>query len=54
MEVIGRDCEWAGRLEALGAAEKQLLRMGPRNARRVQEKARELEAALGLPATPSR
>jgi len=42
------------RLEALGAAEKQLLRMGPRNARRVQEKARELEAALGLPAAAGR
>jgi len=36
------------RLEALGPAEKQLLRMGPRNARRVQEKAREIEAALGV------
>jgi hypothetical protein len=36
------------RLEALGPAEKHLLRMGPQNARRVQQKVRELEAALGL------
>jgi hypothetical protein len=36
------------RLEALGPVEKHLLRMGPRNARLVQQKARELEAALGL------
>ncbi|HET8541224.1 MAG TPA: DUF3014 domain-containing protein [Anaeromyxobacter sp.] len=36
------------RLEALGQVEKHLLRMGPRNARLVQAKARELEAALGL------
>jgi hypothetical protein len=36
------------RLEALGPVEKHLLRMGPRNARLVQAKARELEAALGL------
>ena len=38
------------RLEALGAVEKHLLRMGPRNARIVQAKARELLAALGLEA----
>jgi hypothetical protein len=36
------------RLEALGDVEKHLLRMGPRNARLVQAKARELEAALAL------
>lgn len=37
-------------LEALGPVEKHLLRLGPRNARRVQAKARELERALELPA----
>lgn len=36
-------------LEALGPVAKHLLRMGPRNARRVQAKARELEQALALP-----
>jgi hypothetical protein len=36
------------RLEALGQVEKHLLRMGPRNTRAIQAKARELEAALGL------
>jgi hypothetical protein len=39
-------------LERLPEAEKHLLRMGPRNARLVQEKARELLGALGLPAPP--
>jgi hypothetical protein len=38
------------RLEALGEVEKQLLRMGPFNTRKVQAKARELREALGLPA----
>ena len=37
------------RLEALGSVEKHLLRMGPRNGRLVQAKARELEQALELP-----
>jgi hypothetical protein len=37
-----------GRLEALGQVEKHLLRMGPRNTRTLQAKAREIEAALGL------
>jgi len=37
------------RLEQLGAVEKQLLRMGPRNTRIVQAKARDIRAALGLP-----
>jgi hypothetical protein len=37
-------------LEALGSAEKHLLRIGPENARRAQAKLRELRAALGLPA----
>ncbi|HEX9051561.1 MAG TPA: DUF3014 domain-containing protein [Anaeromyxobacter sp.] len=36
------------RLEALGQVEKHLLRMGPRNTRAIQAKARELEVALGL------
>jgi len=38
------------RLEALPEVEKQMLRMGPRNARIVQGKAREISAALALPA----
>ncbi len=38
------------RLEALGDLEKQLLRMGPRNARLVQEKARDIREALGFQA----
>jgi len=38
------------RLEELGAVEKHLLRMGPRNARLVQAKARELLAELGMSA----
>jgi hypothetical protein len=38
------------KLESLGEVEKHLLRMGPRNAGVVQGKARELLAALGLPA----
>lgn len=36
------------RLEALPAAEKHLLRLGPDNARRVQGKLRQVEAALAL------
>ena len=36
------------RLEALGPVDKHLLRMGPRNTRILQEKAREIEGALGL------
>lgn len=35
-------------LEHLGAVEKHLLRMGPRNAGKVQAKAREIREALGL------
>jgi hypothetical protein len=38
------------RLEALGDLEKQLLRMGPRNARLVQDKAKEIREELGLSA----
>lgn len=37
------------RLEALGAVEKHLLRMGPRNTRLLQAKARDIRQALGLP-----
>jgi hypothetical protein len=36
------------RLEALGAVEKHLLRMGPRNTRLIQAKAREIREALDL------
>jgi len=36
------------RLETLGDVEKQLLRMGPRNGRILQEKAREISRALGF------
>jgi hypothetical protein len=36
-------------LESLTPAQKQFLRMGPRNVRRVQSKIREIAAALGLP-----
>jgi hypothetical protein len=38
------------KLEALGAVEKHLLRMGPRNARLVHDKAVALRGALGFPA----
>jgi hypothetical protein len=37
------------RLENLSAAQKQLLRMGPRNARVVQRSLREIALALGIP-----
>jgi hypothetical protein len=36
-------------LERLGAVDKHLLRMGPRNTRLIQAKARQLERALGFP-----
>lgn len=39
------------KLEALSPAEKQLLRMGPRNLGIIQEKAREISAALNLSAS---
>lgn len=39
------------RLERLTDVEKHVLRMGPRNARLVQTKAREIRSALGLPTT---
>jgi Protein of unknown function (DUF3014) len=38
----------APELERLGPVEKQLLRMGPRNTRIIQAKARQLERALGF------
>jgi hypothetical protein len=37
-------------LEALSDAQKQLLRMGPRNVQRIQHKLRELALAVGIPA----
>jgi hypothetical protein len=42
------------RLERLTPAQKQLLRMGPRNVRIIQAKLREIAAALGIPTTPAR
>ena len=38
------------RLESLTAAQKQLLRMGPRNVRVIKAKLREIALALGIPA----
>jgi hypothetical protein len=40
------------KLEGLSAAQKQFLRMGPRNVRIVQQKLRELQPALSPPAAP--
>ncbi len=37
------------RLENLTAAQKQLLRMGPENARTIQRSLREIALALGIP-----
>jgi len=42
----------APELERLGPLDKHLLRMGPRNTRLIQAKARQLERALGFPASP--
>ena len=42
------------RLESLSPAQKQLLRMGPRNVRLVQAKLREVADALGLPLSAGR
>ena len=39
------------RLESLNSAQKQLLRMGPRNVRLIQAKLRETAVALGIPAS---
>jgi len=55
VEAKGAVWEYARpELEQAGAIEKHLLRLGPANARAVQEKARELRAALGLGAAPPR
>jgi hypothetical protein len=40
------------KLEGLSAAQKHLLRMGPRNAKIIQDKLRAVRAALSLPAVP--
>ena len=37
------------RLESLTRAQKQLLRMGPRNVRIIKEKLRAIALALGIP-----
>jgi hypothetical protein len=53
IEVVPVGGTWAfadPALEELGEIDKHLLRLGPRNARVVQAKARELREALGLPA----
>ncbi|HMC33844.1 MAG TPA: DUF3014 domain-containing protein [Myxococcales bacterium] len=42
------------KLEKQGAVEKHLLRMGPRNTKLIQAKAREIAQALELPTTASR
>ncbi len=39
------------RLENMSEAQKHLLRMGPENVRKIQEKIRELAGALGIPET---
>ncbi len=39
------------KLEALSPAQKQLLRMGPENAQKIQAKLRELAGVLGLKLT---
>lgn len=44
----------APELERLGPVEKHLLRMGPRNTRIIQAKARQLERALGFTAAETR
>ncbi len=49
VEGTGTTWEYADpALERLGDVEKQVLRMGPRNGRILQEKARELSLALGM------
>ncbi len=42
------------RLENLSAAQRQLLRMGPRNTRVIQARLREIAAALGIPSSALR
>lgn len=47
----GLTYQWSdANTENLSSAQKQLLRMGPENAERVQQKLRELALALGIPA----
>jgi hypothetical protein len=41
------------KLEGLGQVEKHLLRMGPKNTRTIQAKAREIREALAFPAEPA-
>lgn len=41
------------KLESLSEVDKHLLRMGPRNTRAIQAKAREIREALALPAEPA-
>lgn len=41
-------------LERLSPAQKQLMRMGPKNQAKIQAKARELASALGAPGRPSK
>jgi hypothetical protein len=52
LELTQRGAQYAfadPKLEALPAAQKHVLRMGPDNGRLVQQKARKLASALGLP-----
>jgi hypothetical protein len=44
----------APELERLGPVEKHLLRMGPRNTRIIQAKARQMERALGFAASETK
>ncbi|MDY7224898.1 DUF3014 domain-containing protein [Hyalangium rubrum] len=51
VEVVPRGAVWAYKdasLEALNPAQKHLLRMGPQNVARIQDKLRELSSALEL------
>jgi hypothetical protein len=51
VEVVPRGAVWAYKdasLEALSPAQKHLLRMGPKNVARIQDKLRELSSALEL------
>jgi hypothetical protein len=47
-EAIGRYTYMEEEIESLTPAEKHLFRMGPENARRIQEKLREIRGVLGL------
>jgi hypothetical protein len=47
-EAVGRYVYADERIESLTPAEKHLLRMGPENAREVQEKVRDIARELGL------